>query len=211
MGAESRERDDSPTTRFQMASTHVDDLLDDLYGGSNASVPQSLLYERRDDANATGLQRGSTASSSRAASRQRGAVQIDDMPDNVVPTASAADAFTRSQQIRAVEESTQRAHVASLLPHERLAITREIRVRAKHEERQKQFAKFRTHIAKKLGRAEDELVVTHAEEFRGIQEELDIIQRAKALDKERDGADGWAASLRNVRNYCSSNRNSLAA
>ena len=99
---------------------------------------------------------------------------------------------------RAAEASAAAAapHAQSLLPHERLALSKEQRVRALWARRTAEWERFRGAMSRKLQRPDAQLVVAHSDEFRARREELDALDLARGEVQERASADDWRASLR---------------
>jgi len=197
-----------------MANHHpIDEIFDDLYGGgvnsintynNNIPIATSFLSKNNSSSSNNNTIYGNypppsvvTYNNTAVPSQANPSSHTTRNPlDNLQQSSQHSDIFQHSQKIQKRKKATSQAVLNSLLPHERLAITREERTRALWEQRTNEWSKFRTTIAKRLNRNEDELVSTHAEEFRAQREEMDIIDRAKAQLKETDGADGWRSGLR---------------
>jgi hypothetical protein len=94
----------------------------------------------------------------------------------------------------------ENAHVSSLLPHERLALTRESRVRDLFEKRSAEWSRFREESSKKLQRPPSQSVVASSDDFRAKQEDLTVVELAQHQVQERHSADDWRASLRAGKN-----------
>ena len=69
----------------------------------------------------------------------------------------------------------ENTHISSLLPHERLALTRESRVRDLFEKRSAEWARFREDSSKKLHRPPSQSVVASSDDFRAKQEDLTVV------------------------------------
>lgn len=102
---------------------------------------------------------------------------------------------TSSRTLRDVEEAVLAAHSSSLHPHERSVLAKDERVRAMWEARQREWRRFQSRMSSKLQRSEEESVLAHADEYRAIQEELDLLERVRPRT-ETGGAEGWKMSLR---------------
>lgn len=100
----------------------------------------------------------------------------------------------RDEALKA-EEKEKNADLEGLAVHERISLERDEKARALWEKRQAEWDRFKRRMSRKLGRDEGSLVVSHAEEFREMIEEYDVIQKAIPPD-QKHGSEYWMMSLR---------------
>ncbi|EQC29481.1 hypothetical protein SDRG_12729 [Saprolegnia diclina VS20] len=79
--------------------------------------------------------------------------------------------------------------------HERIAMAREKNVLLIWEKRNREWEQFKTKISQKLHKAQDDLVMSKAGEYRQQMEEYDLINKATP-QVEKHGNDYWTVSLR---------------
>lgn len=110
--------------------------------------------------------------------------------------ARTADSLAEtSRHLKKEEDQRRNRHRKGLLIHERVRAGREERTRARWEQQQKQWGQVRARVATKVGRDEASTVVARSEEWRELQEELDVLDKA-VPDEEKKAAEGWEMSLR---------------
>jgi hypothetical protein len=97
---------------------------------------------------------------------EAGGDALESHRSSVARLRAAEERLRQAQAMREAETLKKDQVLKNMLPHDRLKIQREERVRARWTETQQTWSRFRTRAAKKLGRDESQLVVAHAEEFR---------------------------------------------
>lgn len=105
------------------------------------------------------------------------------------------DRLLAQETMKVKDQKEKDDFVKGLRVHERISFTREERIRAKWDKQQRDWDRFKSRMAKKLGRKEGDLVVSHAEDFRVQKEEYDLIQQATPIDQRQGGGD-WETQLR---------------
>lgn len=95
-----------------------------------------------------------------------------------------------------VKEQEKEATIINFLPvNERFNLNKEGKVLTRWQERQKQWESIQNHLASRLGGTKDSLLMSTLDEYRGRNEEYDVLQAA-IPPHERFGTHSWQMLLR---------------
>ena len=93
-----------------------------------------------------------------------------------------------------IEKEKEARKLQQLLKGDRIYATREERVLRRWEQQQKEWKSMKKNIAQKVGKKQDELVITRAEEWREMVEEIDLM--TKSIPLKSMSSNHWQHSLR---------------
>eukprot|EP01084_Bolivina_argentea_P110034 196541_1 len=93
-----------------------------------------------------------------------------------------------------IEKNKENRKLQQLLKGDRIYATREERVLKRWEQQQRKWKSMKKNIAQKIGKKEDELVITRAEEWRETIEEIDLL--TKSIPSASMSSNHWQHSLR---------------
>jgi len=93
-----------------------------------------------------------------------------------------------------IEKKKEDRKLQQLLKGDRIYATREERVLRRWEQQQKEWKSMKRNIAQKVGKTADELVITRAEEWREMVEEIDLM--TKSIPLKSMSSNHWQHSLR---------------
>ena len=106
-----------------------------------------------------------------------------------------AATLRRGHNATVFNAALRKSHIHKLTPHDQLDATRDERIQARWEQQQADWADFKSRTSARLQRDEGSSIMSHTENYRAVQEELRLIERAAPRD-EVACADDWMATLR---------------
>ena len=173
------------------ASVHGSSTPDRMAAGGVAGVTNTSSRLGRS------LDRAPSARSFMSRSQAGSRRSLTDIDEDPVQSRlnAATRTMKRAQKARKRDEKQRADLLKGLTIHERTALLKEERARKRWEQQQQEWQRFKSAMARKLGRDESKLVVSHAEEYREMVEEYDMIQKATPPD-QKHGSEYWMMSLR---------------
>ena len=111
---------------------------------------------------------------------------------NVDPVAAT---LRRGHNASVFNAALRKSHLHKLTPHDQLDATRDERIRDRWERQQAAWASFKSQTSARLQRDEGSSIMSHTENYRAVQEELGLLERAAPKD-EVLCAEDWMATLR---------------
>lgn len=175
----------------------VSELLDDLYGDANQRARSSPRASSASLAGPVVIPLAKPLAIFEESQRAPAALKTSASGEGLLAMSADPVAATlrRGYNASLFNAALRKSHLQKLTPHEQLDATRDERIQARWERQQAAWAAFKARTSAQLDRDVSSSILSNAEGYRTVQEELRLIERAAPKDDVLC-ADNWMATLR---------------